>query len=747
MKKDLSHLKKGVAMLTKKFNKLFSTKNLLETLELYKKTKGYHETKELIANGAFVKSLEKGFVPEPMSGFEIPKSNGEMRKLAQASITSKVVQKIIADALLDAVKFNDKSYAFRKGKGVLKAVNRSKDFLKKYQYIAKADVDDFFDSINQKKLILILEKVIEDKKILMLISLFLKNGMMKQNEWLDKSQGVYQGDVLSPILSNLYLHSFDEALEKRGIDFVRFADDMLFFAKSEKEAKKNLAVATAYLKALDLNFGEDKSYLANRHDGFEFLGLRFKGKVIEMDNERFQKKLSTLSKKTKKKDLLKSIGFINEYLVGIRHYYFKVLTDKHQLLLIAEHIDEILVKKIALAKKSKEINKKSKFIQLLVTLQDFEHNTKEEKQRHAHNLVARAYEALTLEKPLENAQKQMTKKKRSFLQEQIKSSEIILNRFGLYISMSKGKIVVKEYGKVIQTSPVNWVTRIIVMTKGVSISSNLILECSKRKIDIDFIEKSKPYAQITYYNVVSNELHLKQLDLKNSKKGFKTAKAIVKAKMKNQINLIKYSSRYRERKQPEVFEELERCIEQMEGISKKLKEAKDVPSLMGYEGSLSVLYWKCFGLIISEKEFKRETLNAPDAINQSLNYGYAFIYHRVQSALLKTGVNLYHSFLHSSQANKPTLVFDMVEVFRQMVVDREIISILTHGQKLNSNKGRLTKKSIKIITENIQERLVTPTKWRKGKYKIVTIIDEQALELSHVIKGVKSNFKGFVGRF
>ena len=88
---------------------------------------------------------------------------------------------------------------------------------------------------------------------------------------------------------------------------------------------------------------------------------------------------------------------------------------------------------------------------------------------------------------------------------------------------------------------------------------------------------------------------------------------------------------------------LERLIEQMEGISKKVKEAKDVPSLMGYEGSLSVIYWKSFGILIDEKDFKRETFNAPDAINQSLNYGYSFIYHRVQSALLKTGVNIYLS--------------------------------------------------------------------------------------------------------
>jgi len=89
----------------------------------------------------------------------------------------------------------------------------------------------------------------------------------------------------------------------------------------------------------------------------------------------------------------------------------------------------------------------------------------------------------------------------------------------------------------------------------------------------------------------------------------------------------------------------------------------------------------------------------------------------------------------------------MIEPFRQAVVDREIISILNRGTKISSTKGRLSKKSVKVITENVQERLATPTKWRKGKYKIVTIIDEQALEIAHVIKGVKSNFKGFVGKY
>jgi len=734
-------------MLTKSFEKLFSTDNLLEKLEHYKETKEYLLLKEMVHSGEFVEALDKGYVPEPLVSFEIPKSNGEMRQIAMATTSSKLVQKVIADALGVACTFSDKSYAFRKGKGTLKAAARTKDFLKKYSHVAKADIDDFFDSIDHDKLMLVLKAYIKDAKVLLLLSVFLKNGMLKQNKWVDKEQGVYQGDTLSPVLSNLYLHSFDVALEKHNIDFVRYADDMVFFAKSEKKAKLHLLKASAYLHALGLSFGEDKSYLASKRNGFEFLGLRFKEEAITMDNARFMKKLSTLSQKTKKKDLEKSIDFFNQSTRSIKAYYLKVLTDETQFMLMEEHIDSILIHKVMKAKKSKSINRKGLFVQLLVGLDSFSPATADERQQDAHALIARAYEAIALEKPLETAQKILSKKKTSFLQEQIKSSEIILNAYGLYASVSKGKLVVKEYGKVVNKVPINWVTRVMVMTKGASLSTALVFECAKRKIAIDFIDRQKPYAQITYFSNISNELHLKQLDLKNSDAGLKVAKSIVRAKIKNQINLIKYHARYREETDMLEFVKLEKSIKVMEKLYKLTKKAEDVPMLMGYEGSVSVAYWKAFGVIIGDESFKRVTKDAPDVINQALNYGYAFIYQRVQSALLKVGVNIYHSFLHVSQANKPTLVFDMVEPFRQPVVDREIISILNLGTQINSNKGRLNKKSIKVISQNIQERLATPTRWRKGKYKLTTIIEEQALEMAHTIKGTKSKFKGFVVRY
>jgi len=481
------------------------------------------------------------------------------------------------------------------------------------------------------------------------------------------------------------------------------------------------------------------------------------------------KKISTLSKNKKNKNLQESIEFFNQYIIGIKNYYLKVITDKNQLTLLQNHIEQILIKKIVLAKQNKIINQKIAFLKILMKLDDFEHREIDTKKDYAKLLIKNAYDIVASENPLQNAKNKIEKKKVEYLKEQLKSSEIVLNRFGLHIGLNRGpktqnkghnkpkfglhiglnrgKVIVKEYGKTISTTPIGWVSRIIVMSKGTSISTALIFECSNRKIDIDFIEKSKPYAQLIYLNTLNNELHLKQLDMKNNTQGLDIAKSIIKAKMKNQINLLKYFNRYRHEHEDSDFLEIDKFIKQMESIFTKVDTAQNTQSLMGFEGSLSVAYWRGFGILIKDKAFKRETQNATDSTNQALNYGYAFIYHRVQSALVKSGLNIYNSFIHSNQPHKPTLVFDVVEMFRQFVVDREIISILNHGTELKSDKGKLTQESIKVITKHIQDRLATPTKWRNKKYKMVTIIEDEATELAQLIRGTKSVYKAFVARF
>jgi CRISPR-associated endonuclease Cas1 len=113
---------------------------------------------------------------------------------------------------------------------------------------------------------------------------------------------------------------------------------------------------------------------------------------------------------------------------------------------------------------------------------------------------------------------------------------------------------------------------------------------------------------------------------------------------------------------------------------------------------------------------------------------------------LKNRLNIYTSFLHEADNPKPSLVFDLIEEFRQFVVDKEIISIINRNIKLTSNKRLLTEKSKKIVLQHIQERLVHLVNWKKGRYKVISIIENQARALSKAIN-YDEKYKGFIGRF
>ena len=170
---------------------------------------------------------------------------------------------------------------------------------------------------------------------------------------------------------------------------------------------------------------------------------------------------------------------------------------------------------------------------------------------------------------------------------------------------------------------------------------------------------------------------------------------------------------------------------------------------MGYEGEISTLYWQALGHILRDKvTFEgRKTKGAKDLVNASLNYGYALLYARVQNALLKAGLALHISFLHTMQEGKPTLVYDLIEEFRAFVVDRTIISMLNKNEPLKINdKGELHKESCKLIVKNVMERLGVYTKYKKSSKKVETIIQDQAYRLArHVRKEEK--YKPFIGKY
>jgi len=294
----------------------------------------------------------------------------------------------------------------------------------------------------------------------------------------------------------------------------------------------------------------------------------------------------------------------------------------------------------------------------------------------------------------------------------------------------QGQIKISTKGEIPKKVPFQKIKRIIILNKSTSLSTYLIYKCAQNRIDIDFIGENEPYALLTFYKALSKELHLKQLKLSISPKGLNFAKALHFAKAKNQINLLKYYN-FRRKNQ-----EIKEKIVKMQELLQKIKSAKNSKTLMAIEGQISQNYWNSFKILIDIPSFQRIHQNAPDPINQALNYGYAIIYNRIQSALIKEGLNIYYSFLHTTDYKKPTLVFDMIEPFRQPIVDREIISIITKKQNLKTDGKLLSKESKKLVIQNIQERLGSQTKTRYGKTTYLNLIN---FEINTLKKAIEQN--------
>ena len=214
-----------------------------------------------------------------------------------------------------------------------------------------------------------------------------------------------------------------------------------------------------------MEFGKDKSYISDIDRGFEYLGIRFKRDKLFISDKKIEKKLSSLSQKTQKLPLIASIQKINEHINGVKNYYLKLINDYSQFAILQKHINSILIQKIIYSKEHKIITNQTKFKTALQELEFYGDLTQKEKDEYIDKLIQKAYEELALKTPIKEAKKEIVKSKKEYLKNSIQSSEIILNKFGLFVGIGRGKIIVKEKGKVLKKVPLNYATRIIVQLK------------------------------------------------------------------------------------------------------------------------------------------------------------------------------------------------------------------------------------------------------------------------------------------
>lgn len=323
--------------------------------------------------------------------------------------------------------------------------------------------------------------------------------------------------------------------------------------------------------------------------------------------------------------------------------------------------------------------------------------------------------------------------------------EIFADTFGSHIGKHSERLIVKKGKTVLMQAPLMHLERVIITSKGVSISADAIAACCAHGIPIFFVSSiGKPYASLYAAGLGGTVLTRRaQLAAYDDGRGSLIGLAIAEAKINNQAATLKYVAKSRKDTHPDLYDLLRDASIETASQAEKLIGLQGLhldemrAQLMAFEANAAVRYWAALRLVVPEMYgwTERATRGATDPVNSLLNYGYGVLRTRVEYALHLAGLDSFAGFIHADRPGKPSLTLDMMEEFRSVAVDRLVVGLVNRRYTVEmTEQGRLADDVKRSFAGKMREQLLATVRYEGDRVPISIVIQRQARRLAAYLR-------------